>query len=193
MSQYQTELWKDVTSPLRTTYSCAYDYGADYVIQPRSSASTAGRAHLPAGARTTSCSSKRLASRTDATSILTPAQISTSLAAATPTRSAARTTRTCRPYISTFDKTKPIIYKWRANALGDRTQENTTDNARLLVGLEGTVGNWDYKAGLSRADSQTKTSLTDGYAYTGRSIRCSASGIINPWRPAARPRPRDRR
>ncbi|MEG1118541.1 MAG: TonB-dependent receptor plug domain-containing protein, partial [Janthinobacterium sp.] len=33
MSQYQTALWKDVTSPLRTKYSCAYDYGADYVLQ----------------------------------------------------------------------------------------------------------------------------------------------------------------
>jgi iron complex outermembrane receptor protein len=33
MSQYQTALWKDVTSPLRTTYSCSYDYGGDYVMQ----------------------------------------------------------------------------------------------------------------------------------------------------------------
>lgn len=32
MSQYQTALWSKVTSPLRTTYSCAYDYGGDYVI-----------------------------------------------------------------------------------------------------------------------------------------------------------------
>ena len=29
---YQTALWKDVTSPLRSTYSCSYDYGGDYVI-----------------------------------------------------------------------------------------------------------------------------------------------------------------
>ena len=65
--------------------------------------------------------------------------------------------------------------------MGNRTQENTTDNARVLVGFEGNFGKWDYKAGISRAESSTKTKLTDGYSYTDKLYAALATGIINPW------------
>jgi iron complex outermembrane receptor protein len=181
MSQYTTALWKDVTSPLRTTYSCAYDYGADYVMQsPVERANLLGRTtfKLPGDHRVFA---ELLASRTKAISSLTPVQISTSLSAGNAYPVGGPYYQDLSQYVSTFDKTKPIIYKWRANILGDRTQENVTDNARLLVGLEGTIGKWDYKAGLSRAESRTQMSLTDGYAYTSQFYKVLGSGVINPW------------
>ena len=168
------------TSPLRTTYSCAYDYGGDYVLHPGRAGQSAVARHLPAGARPPHVRrSARFAhqghGQTDPDA-----------------DSGHRCQRNVYPvggayyqdlsaYISTFDRTKPISYKWRANDVGNRTQENTTDNARVLVGFEGNFGKWDYKAGVSRAESSTKTKLTDGYSYTDKFYAALASGIINPW------------
>jgi iron complex outermembrane receptor protein len=87
------------------------------------------------------------------------------------------------PYISTFDKTKPIIYKWRATDFGNRTQDYVTDSARVLVGFEGTVSNWDYKLGASRAISRTQMSIADGYSFTSKLNSALGTGIINPWLP----------
>jgi hypothetical protein len=89
--------------PTRSTYSCAYDYGADYVISfpvERLNAVSRGTVKINAGSQ--ACSSRRLYGRTKAT-------VGTDAGAdlghrrwptAAPIRSAARTTRTCRPYIS---------------------------------------------------------------------------------------------
>ncbi|MDB5935046.1 MAG: tonB-dependent Receptor Plug domain protein [Massilia sp.] len=181
MSQYQTDLWKDVTSPLRTKYSCAYDYGADYVIQipvERVNALLRGTVQLAPGHK---MFIEGLASRTQATSIFTPVQVQTSLANGNAYPVGGPYYQDLSAYVSTFDKTKPIIYKWRATPFGERTQDNTTDSARLLVGFEGTVGKWDYKLGASHARSQTQTSLLDGYSFQAPMFSALASGTINPW------------
>ena len=181
MSQYNTALWKDVTSPLRTTNSCAYDYGADYVMSsPVERANLLGRTtfKLPGDNR---AFVELLASRTRGVSSLTPVQISTSLANGNAYPVGGPYYQDLSQYVSNFDKSKPIIYKWRANILGDRTQENQTDNIRLLVGLEGVIGKWDYKAGVSRAESRTRMSLTDGYVYTSPFYKVLGSGAVNPW------------
>ena len=181
MSQYQTALWKDVTSPLRTTYSCAYDYGADYVLQfpvERANLLSRGTFQLAPDHR---MFVEVLGSRTKATAILTPMQVQATVANKNLYPVGGAYYQDLSAYIPSFDKTKPISYKWRANDVGNRTQENTTDNARVLVGFEGNFGKWDYKAGISRAESSTKTKLTDGYSYTDKLYAALASGIINPW------------
>jgi iron complex outermembrane receptor protein len=118
------------------------------------------------------------------TSILTPLQISTSLTTA-GVNSAYPVNgpyyQDLSQYIPSFDKTKPIIYKWRASDWGNREMDNTTESARLLVGLEGTLDRWDYKLGLSRAMSKTQTALTNGYGYTTQIYQALGSGKINPW------------
>jgi iron complex outermembrane receptor protein len=181
MGQYETALWKDITSPLRTTYSCAYDYGADYVMQ-----SPAEQANfLSRGTYKLSADHKLfaevIASRSDVISILTPAQISTSLANGNAYPVGGAYYQDLSAFIPSFDKTKPILYKWRASALGNRTQENTTSSARLLLGAEGMVGKWDYKVGASQAQSLTHMDLLDGYAYTADLYKLMGTGIINPW------------
>ena len=181
MSQYQTELWKDVTSPLRTRYSCAYDYGADYVLQfpvERANFLSRGTFQLAPDHR---MFVEVLGSRTKATAILTPMQVQATVANKNLYPVGGAYYQDLSAYIPTFDKSKPISYKWRANDVGNRTQENTTDNARVLVGFEGNFGKWDYKAGISRAESSTKTKLTDGYSYTDKLYAALATGIINPW------------
>jgi len=181
MSQYQTELWKDVTSPLRTRYSCAYDYGADYVLQfpvERANLLSRGTFQLAPDHR---MFVEVLGSRTKATAILTPMQVQATVANKNLYPVGGAYYQDLSAYIPTFDKSKPISYKWRANDVGNRTQENTTDNARVLVGFEGNFGKWDYKAGISRAESSTKTKLTDGYSYTDKLYAALATGIINPW------------
>jgi iron complex outermembrane receptor protein len=181
MAQYETALWKDVTSPLRTTNSCAYDYGADYVMQSPSEQAN----FLARGTYKLNSDHKVFAevigSRSDVISILTPAQISTSLANGNAYPVGGAYYQDLSAFIPTFDKTKPIIYKWRANPLGNRTQENTTESARLLLGAEGTVHNWDYKFGLSQAQSVTHMDLLDGYAITTDFYKVLGSGIVNPW------------
>jgi len=181
MSQYQTALWSKVTSPLRTTYSCAYDYGGDYVISfPVERANLLSRGTFKL-AQDHTMFVELLGSRTKATAEFTPMQIQTTVANAGLYPVGGAYYQDLSAYIPTFDNTKPIAYKWRANDFGNRTQENTTDNLRLLVGFEGTVGKWDYKAGVSHAQSKTNTKLTDGYSYTAQLFPALASGVINPW------------
>jgi len=181
MSQYQTALWKDVTSPLRSTYSCAYDYGGDYVMQSPSEQANLLLRGTYKLAPDHKMFVEAIGSRSQVISILTPAQISTTLAAGNAYPVGGQYYQDLTSLIPSFDRTKPIIYKWRANPLGNRTQENTTESGRLLVGMEGTLRNWDYKVGLSKAQSTSHMELLDGYAYTTDFYRVLGSGIVNPW------------
>jgi iron complex outermembrane receptor protein len=181
MSQYQTNLWPDVTSPLRTKYSCAYDYGADYVMQsPSKQGNFVTRATYKL-APDHQVFAEAIGAKSDVISILTPAQISTSFASGNAYPVGGPYYQDLSAYIPTFDKTKPILYKWRANPVGNRTQDNTTESGRLLVGAEGTIHNWDYRVGVSRSVSSSKMELLDGYAYTKALYAVLGSGIVNPW------------
>ncbi|WP_413673220.1 TonB-dependent receptor [Massilia cellulosiltytica] len=182
MNQYATALWKDVTSPLRSTYSCAYDYGGDYVMQlPTERTNGVARATLQVNPDHR-VFAEAVAAHTNSLAILTPAQISTSLANGNAYPVGGPYYQDLSPYIASFDKTKPIIYKWRAWPLGNRTQNYTTDTVRLMTGAEGVLaGKWDYKIDLSHSESHTKTDLVDGYAYTSALYQVLGSGVVNPF------------
>ncbi|MCU6501643.1 TonB-dependent receptor [Rugamonas sp. A1-17] len=182
MSQYQTALWKDVTAATRSTYSCAYDYGADYIISvPVERLNAVGRGTLQISPDH-KLFVEALYGHNKALAEFTPVQIQTSLANGNAYPVGGAYYQDLSAYIPTFDKTKPIIYKWRADAWGNRKQENVTDNLRLLVGAEGVLfGKWDYRAGFSHGESTTKTALLDGYGYTSQIFAALGSGKINPW------------
>ncbi|MFZ6645128.1 TonB-dependent receptor [Undibacterium sp. TJN25] len=182
MSQYDAPLWQNSTSILRSTYSCAYDYGADYVMQqPVEHANLVSRGTIQINADTKAFA-ELTASRAKSRAEFTPLQISTSIASKNVYPVGGPYYQDLSAYIPTFDNTKPIAYKWRANDLGNRTQETTSDNARLLLGMEGVVlGKWDYKLGVSAARSKADTQLVDGYSYTDKLYAALATGIINPW------------
>ena len=193
MMQYNTALWKDLTSPLRSTYSCAYDYGADYVMQQPVERTNYLLRSVVKLAPDHKMTVELLGSNTKATAILTPLQISTGLATSVTTLAGTTVINTAypvggpyyqnlQPYISTFDPTKPIAYKWRSDPVGNRTQQNDTDTGRLLVGFEGTIGGkWDYKQDFSYSASWTKTALSDGYVLSIPFYKALGTGIINPW------------
>ncbi|MGL5001887.1 MAG: TonB-dependent receptor domain-containing protein, partial [Casimicrobium sp.] len=85
-------------------------------------------------------------------------------------------------YIPSFDRTKPIAYRWRCIPCGPREIETTSDSYRFLAGLDGSfLGKWDYKLGVSTAKSKADSVLGDGYLYTDQLIAALASGKINPW------------
>ncbi|MFK3739190.1 TonB-dependent receptor [Massilia sp. TN1-12] len=182
MQQYATGLWKDVTSPLRSTYSCSYDYGGDYVMQlPTERTNFVGRATFQLTPEHR-LYAEAVGAHTNSLAILTPAQISTTLAAGNAYPVGGQYYQDLSAYIPTFDKTKPILYKWRAWPLGDRTQKYETDTARLLLGAEGTIASkWDYRLDLSHSFSRTTTDLVDGYANTAALYKVLGSGVVNPW------------
>jgi iron complex outermembrane receptor protein len=182
MQQYASNLWAKTTSPLRSTYSCSYDYGGDYVMQlptERTNFVARGTFQLTPDHR---LYAETVGAHTTSLAILTPAQISTTLAAGNAYPAGGPYYQNLQAYIPTFDPTKPILYKWRAWPLGDRTQQYSTDTARLLLGAEGTLaGKWDYRLDLSHSFSRTTTDLLDGYANTRALYSVLGSGIVNPW------------
>lgn len=182
MSQYASNLWKNVTSPLRSTYSCAYDYGGDYVIQlPAERTNAIGRATFQVNPDNRIYAEALLA-HNRSLSILTPAQISTTLASGNAYPAGGPYYQDLSAYIPSFDRTKPILYKWRAWPLGNRTQQNNNDTVRLLLAADGTIASkWDYKLGLSHSASRATTDLVDGYANTKALYSVLGSGIVNPF------------
>ncbi|AVR94461.1 TonB-dependent receptor [Pseudoduganella armeniaca] len=182
MSQYQTDLWKDVTSPTRTRYSCAYDYGSDYLMAFPVESTTA----LARGTFKINDNHRVFAeftgSRTEATAELTAVQISTSLANGNAYPVNGPYYQDLSAYIPSYDRGKPIVYKWRATPWGNRTQYNVAESYRGLLAAEGTLaGKYDYKVGLAKSISTTQTDLVDGYGYTSKIYAALASGIVNPW------------
>ncbi|WP_036171256.1 TonB-dependent receptor domain-containing protein [Massilia sp. 9096] len=182
MMQYNTALWKDVTSPLRSTYSCAYDYGADYVMQlPVERTNGVARATYQINPDN-QVYAEVIGANTRSLSILTPVQVSATLAAGNAYPAGGPYYQNLQPYIPSFDPTKPILYKWRAWPLGNRTQQNVANTVRVSLGAVGTIaGKYDYKINYGHSESHATTDLLDGYAYTTPFYKVLGSGIVNPF------------
>lgn len=75
----------------------------------------------------------------------------------------------------------PIAYRWRCIECGNREIETTSDSGRALLALEGSWGNWDYKAGLSTAFSDSESELGGGYYYQTQLMNLLKSGTLNPF------------
>jgi iron complex outermembrane recepter protein len=178
MSQYQSTLWANPGA----RYACAYDYGgAAVLIQPIERTNFVGRGTIALGNDSTAFVEAVL-SRSVATKQFEPYQITTSVTGGTAYPVNGPYYQDLSAYIPSFDKTKPIAYRWRCNDCGGRTIETTTDAYRVLAGLEGTVNNrWDYKLGLSTAESKAQSIFGPGYYYTADLNAALATGQINPW------------
>ncbi|QIL21115.1 TonB-dependent receptor [Thermomonas sp. HDW16] len=75
----------------------------------------------------------------------------------------------------------PINFRWRCYECGPREYTTTTRAMRLLLGLDGTIGNWDYSAGLSRSSSKARSVLTSGFVFTAPLKQLMKSGQLNPF------------
>ena len=178
-SQYQAALWD---SP-GFAKACAFDYGGSAVlIQPLERTNLVARGTLALNSQH-SLFAEITGSRNQATKQFEPYQITTngSIAGARYPVGGPYY-QDLSAYISTFDPTKPISYRWRCTICGGRTIETTTDAYRLLLGAEGTVfGNWDYKLGASTAGSKAESLLGQGYLFTDSMVAALGSGKVNPW------------
>jgi iron complex outermembrane recepter protein len=76
---------------------------------------------------------------------------------------------------------QPLAYRWRCMECGNREIETETKSGRMLIGADGPIGKFDYRVGLSRAYSESQSTLGSGYNYTAALAAALGSGIINPF------------
>ncbi|MDE2412522.1 MAG: TonB-dependent receptor, partial [Sphingomonadales bacterium] len=76
----------------------------------------------------------------------------------------------------------PIAYRWRCLECGPREVETKTKTLRIGGSIEGPVTDgWDYRAGVSYADSRSNSVLGGGFYYTTKLMAALNSGVINPF------------
>ena len=173
MSQYQAALWGNPSNAV----SCAYDYGRDTILQqPVERLNYVGRANFRINPNH-SAFVEVVGSSTKSTQEFVASQftLDTFYPAGGPYY------LDLSPFISTFDRTKPLRLRWRCLECGPRTQETQVDAVRILAGLEGVIAGWDYKLGISGAGSKADTTLVNGYVFTSAFNTAMLTGKINPF------------
>ncbi len=82
---------------------------------------------------------------------------------------------------------QPIAFRFRDFVQGTRFTEDKADNSRLVGGLRGTIGAWDYDTGVYWSQSKAASNLVDGYPLTSAFFELLDSGVINPFGPTTDP------
>ena len=79
----------------------------------------------------------------------------------------------------------PIAYRWRCMECGNREIVTETKAARVLVGADGPLNlfgkRFDYRVGVSRAFSESESTLGTGFNYTVALANALGTGKINPF------------
>lgn len=177
MTQYQSTLWG---SP-QYGNACAYDYtGQAVLIQPVENINLVTRGTLKIN-NDTKAYLEVVGSRSTATKQFEQSQITTSISAKNAYPVGGPYYQDLSAYIPTFDKTKPIAYRWRCLECGGRTIETVSEQSRILAGIDGVIGGWDYSLGASTAKSYANSVLGNGYMKRAEFDAALASGKINPW------------
>ena len=71
--------------------------------------------------------------------------------------------------------------RYRTVTLGPRVTESDSVNERLVAGLKGSLGGWDFDAALSIAESHATYGLVSGYVGTTALADAFATGEIDPF------------
>ena len=75
----------------------------------------------------------------------------------------------------------PIAYRWRCYECGPREYTTTTRATRLMFGMDGDIGDWNYTAGLSRSSSRARSVLSNGFVFTAPLKELMRTGKLNPF------------
>ncbi len=78
---------------------------------------------------------------------------------------------------------QPIAFRYRDFVQGMRETRDSADTTRLVTGLKGTQGAWDFDAALSYSESKAKSNLLTGYPLTSAFLELLDTGVINPFGP----------
>ncbi|QPF71795.1 TonB-dependent receptor [Roseateles sp. DAIF2] len=178
--QYQPQLWG--ASAASSRYICNTDYGAQSMLAaPKDAYNLVARGNFLLS-DSHSAFIELTASRTESKAELTPGQFSTTNAAQNHYPVNGPHYLNLKNYgVNDFDPTKAIAYRWRMQDFGNRVIENVSENQRLAAGLDGEIGAYSYKLGLSAAKAEGWSNLIDGYAYTAKLNAALKTGLINPW------------
>ena len=82
---------------------------------------------------------------------------------------------------------QPIAFRYRDFVQGLRFTEDAADTSRVLAGVKGTVGAWDFDSGLLYSESKAKSNLLSGYPLTSAFLELLDTGVINPFGPTTDP------
>jgi len=193
MGPYAYRIWGLANSK----YACAWDYPASQVMQqPQESLQALGRATFKIG-ENHRFYAEAMASRVESNRQFEAQQITSSTSTAAtalgPTTWYPLNDYTRATYDTIFNALSSyfgsanlvygnrIPYRWRCEICGPRQIQTTTKASRFLVGMEGSLGSWDYDVGLSRASSEAESVLGSGYYYTQPFKAVLGSGMINPF------------
>jgi iron complex outermembrane receptor protein len=171
MNQYESVLWGN--SALGK--ACAYDYGSQWILQqPIDRVNLVSRATIKLNADN-QLFFELNGSQTKSKVQYTPIQVAFVYPTTGPYY------QDYSAYVSNFDKTKGERLQWRCLECGPRIQDTKTKAYRFLTGLEGVVGGWDYKTGISAAGSKADTTIISGYVYNDAFLNVLNSGVVNPF------------
>ena len=75
--------------------------------------------------------------------------------------------------------------RYRMEEAGNRTNEVVSTAQRVVLGASGTLGGWDYDAGMGRAENRAVDKYVDGYVLYDRFDAGVRAGTINPFGPSS--------
>jgi iron complex outermembrane recepter protein len=77
--------------------------------------------------------------------------------------------------------TGPLSIAWRGKDTGRRSDQAVSEAQRIVAGLRGNLGSWDYEAAFLSAESKVTDTYTDGWLSESRMRAAIATGLVNPW------------
>ncbi|OON59328.1 TonB-dependent receptor [Massilia sp. KIM] len=189
MGAYDEKLWDTPSA----AYGCAWDTGRAAVLQqPVKNSNALARATFQSGEHQMFI--EGVGSRVEVAKRFSPNQISPSASTFGPTSFYPSTGAAYNTVYNALVKQfpgiaanygLPIAYRWRCMECGNREIETETKAGRILVGADGPLNlfgrRYDYRVGLSRAYSQSDSTLGTGYNYTAALASALGTGKINPF------------
>jgi len=185
MGAYDEKLWDTPSAGL----GCAWDTGRAAVLQqPVKNDNFVARATFKLGSH--QLFAEAVGSNTEVAKRFSPNQISPG---ATTFPASSFYPSTGAAYNEVFNKLVavfpsieanrglPIAYRWRCMDCGNREIVTESKAGRLQLGADGTIGKYDYKVGITRAFSESESTLGTGYNYTAALAAALGTGKINPF------------
>ena len=185
MGAYDEKLWDTPAA----AYGCAWDTGRAAVLQqPVENSNFVARATFRLGGH--ELFAEAVGSSTEVAKRFSPNQVSPS-ASTFPASSfypstGAAYNNVFNSLVAVFPSIEanrglPIAYRWRCMECGNREIVTESKAGRLQLGADGQVFGFDYKVGLTRAFSESESTLGTGFNYTVALANALGTGKINPF------------
>lgn len=82
---------------------------------------------------------------------------------------------------------QPIAFRYRDFANGLRETRDIGEASRVLAGLKGSMGTWDFDSAFLYTESKAESDLLSGYALYSQVLPIIDSGVVNPFGPTTDP------